>query len=164
MPRFFFCYCFFSQTWLFLHRWGYCWKCEFDAHVKIEYCFTMMKSRFLLKSTYQNTEQKKGCSYKKTSNAIWRKLTSMNRNWTGKLQVTLLSAYISWKKLCSNTFKTPPEGVIRTYSEKMKAKYMRYMNAWVFCINLQVGISQLHYRLTSSQIIFWDFKSMNAFV
>ena len=33
----------------------------------------------------------------------------------------------------------------------------------VFFVNLQVGISQLHYRLTSSQIIFRGFKYMNAF-
>ena len=29
----------------------------------------------------------------------------MNRNETGKLQVTLFFAYISWKKICSHTFK-----------------------------------------------------------
>ena len=29
----------------------------------------------------------------------------MNRNSTGKLQVTLLSTYISRKKLCLHTFK-----------------------------------------------------------
>ena len=33
----------------------------------------------------------------------------------------------------------------------------------VFFVNLEVGISQLHYRLTSSQIVFGDFKLMNAF-
>ena len=33
----------------------------------------------------------------------------MNRNWTGKL---LLSAYISWKKLCSHTFKACSDKVI----------------------------------------------------
>ena len=49
----------------------------------------------------------------------------MNLNWTGKLQVTLLSAYISWKKLCLHTFKTSLEEVIVVYSEKMKAKYMK---------------------------------------
>ena len=36
-------------------------------------------------------------------NSTWRKLTWMNCNWTGKLQVTLLSAHISRKKLCSET-------------------------------------------------------------
>ena len=38
-------------------------------------------------------------------------------------------------------------------SEKMKAKYMKG-DVWKsFFINLQVNISQLHYKLTSSQII-----------
>ena len=32
-----------------------------------------------------------------------------------------------------------------------------------FFVILQVGIPQPHYRLTSSQIIFRDFKYMNAF-
>ena len=27
-----------------------------------------------------------------------------------------------------------------------------------FFVNLQVGISQFHNRLTPSQIVFWDFK------
>ena len=58
-------------------------------------------------------------------NSIWRKLTWMHRNWTGKLQVTLLSAHISRKKLCSQTFKASSEEVIVMYSEKMKAKYMK---------------------------------------
>ena len=49
----------------------------------------------------------------------------MSRNWTGKLQVTLLSAYISWKKLCSHTFKAFLEEVILMHSDKMKAKYMK---------------------------------------
>ena len=33
----------------------------------------------------------------------------------------------------------------------------------VILVNLQVGISRLHYSLTSSKIIFRDFKYMNAF-
>ena len=49
----------------------------------------------------------------------------MNCNWTGKLQVTLLSAYISRKKLCSQTFKASLEELIVMHSEKMKAKYMK---------------------------------------
>ena len=55
-------------------------------------------------------------------NSTWRKLTWMNRNWTGKLQVTLLSTFMSRKKLCSQTFKANSEEVILMYSEKMKAK------------------------------------------
>ena len=49
----------------------------------------------------------------------------MNCNWTGKLQVALLSAYISWKKLYSHTFKASSEEVIVMHSEKMKVKYMK---------------------------------------
>ena len=58
----------------------------------------------------------------------WRKLIWVNRNWTGKLQVTplkLLSAYISWKKLCLRTFKASWEEVIWMCYEKMKAKYIK---------------------------------------
>ena len=66
--------------------------------------------------------------------------------------------YIYWKKLCSDTFKASSEEVIVMYSAKMKADYMKE-DVWKsFFGNLQVGILQLHYRLTSSQIIFRDFK------
>ena len=49
----------------------------------------------------------------------------MNLNWKFKLQVPLLFAYISWKKLCLHTFKTSSEEVIVMRSEKMKAKHMK---------------------------------------
>ena len=55
----------------------------------------------------------------------------MNRNWTGKLQVTILFACISWKKLYSHTFKAPLEEVIVIYSEKMKVEYMKE-DVWKF--------------------------------
>ena len=58
-------------------------------------------------------------------NSTWRKLTWMNLNWTGKLQVTLFSTYIFGKKLCSQTFKASSEEVILMYSEKMKVKCMK---------------------------------------
>ena len=51
----------------------------------------------------------------------------MNRNLTGKLLVMILSAYISWKKLCSHILKDPYEEVIVTYFYKMMAKYMKNM-------------------------------------
>ena len=41
------------------------------------------------------------------------------------------------------------------YSEKMKAKCMKED---VFFVNLKDGISQVYYTLTSSQIVFRDFK------
>ena len=49
----------------------------------------------------------------------------MNPNWTGKLQVTLIFAYISWKKFCSHTLKASSEEVIVMASWKMKAKHMK---------------------------------------
>ena len=72
--------------------------------------------------------------------------------WTGKVQVTLLSVYISRKKLCSQTFKALLEEIIVKYSEKKKGKGMKEV------CERQVGISQLHNRLTSSQTVFRDFK------
>ena len=46
----------------------------------------------------------------------------MKRNWTGKLQVTLLFVYIFWKKVCSHTFKASFEKVTVKLSEKIKVK------------------------------------------
>ena len=45
----------------------------------------------------------------------------MNRNWTGKL---LLFAYISWKNLCSHTFKASLEKVVVRILRKWR------QNAW----------------------------------
>ena len=78
-------------------------------------------------------------------NSTWRKLTSMNRNWTGTLQVTLLSTYISRKKLCAQTFKASSEEVILMYSEKMKSKSMKKD------VNLQLAPASGHLA-TSQQI------------
>ena len=47
----------------------------------------------------------------------------MNGNWIGKLQVTLVFIYISWKKFYSHTFKGSSEKVIVMGSKKMKAGY-----------------------------------------
>ena len=44
----------------------------------------------------------------------------------------------------------------------MKVKY-RVIWERGFFVNLQAGISQLYYRLTSSHIVFSDFKEMKAF-
>ena len=78
----------------------------------------------------------------------------MNRDGTGKLQAALLSA----ERNCARTLSSSEE-VIVMHSEKIKAKYMKeYVCKIFFFVNLQVGLSQLHYRLTSSQIIFRDFK------
>ena len=170
----------------FLHRWDYCWKCEFDIDVilvKIEnYNHHDRQQLLFYKKVHIKTQSKmkdvlvifilllemknskfffdKNCTQEniKCHNWTWRKLTWMNCNWTGKLQVTLLSAYISRKKLCSLTLKAPSEEVILTYSAKMKAKYIKE-DVWKsFFIQLQVNISQLHNRLTSPQTDYSNFK------
>ena len=75
----------------------------------------------------------------------------MNRNWTGKLQETLLYSYTSRKKLCSNTFKASSEEAILMHSEKIRLKYMKRMCERLLFVKLQVDILQVHYRLTSPQ-------------
>ena len=79
----------------------------------------------------------------------------MNRNWPGKL---LLCAYISWKKLCSHTFKASSEKVIVCILRKWRLNARKRVCERVFFVNLQVGISRLHYNLTSSQTVIRDFK------
>ena len=76
-------------------------------------------------------------------NSTWRKLTWMNLNWTGELQVTLVfSVYISRKTLSSQTFKASSEEVIVRYSEKIKAKCMNTSSCErVFFVILQIGTS-----------------------
>ena len=49
----------------------------------------------------------------------------MNRNWTGKLQVKLFFAYISWKKFCSHTFKVSSEEAI-----VMRLRKWRQHSSW----------------------------------
>ena len=120
----------------FLYRWEYCWKCGFDIDVKIEnhnhhdgeqllfykkvHIKTQSKKKdvfvifILLQETKNSNLLDKNCAQgnPKWHNLRWKKLTLMNRNCTGKLQVTLLFAYISRKKLCSYTSKATTEEVI----------------------------------------------------
>ena len=49
----------------------------------------------------------------------------MNRNWTDKLQVKLFFAYISWKNLCSHTFKVCSEETI-----VMRLRKWRQHSSW----------------------------------
>ena len=143
---------------LFLYRWDYCWKYEFDTDFKIEQCITMTENNYFFIKKYiskhraksnalyyckkrrtaimcynlfdKNCTQEKPQENVKCHNSTWRKLTWMNRHWTGKLQVTRLSAYISRKKLCSQTFKASLEEVIVMHSEKMKEKCLK--DVWNF--------------------------------
>ena len=82
----------------------------------------------------------------------------MNRNWTGELQVTLLSAYIFWKKLYSHSFKASSEKVIIIHFEKMKAKYMkedvsksffRKLAGWHLVTLLQINSSHILLEILS---------------
>ena len=84
----------------------------------------------------------------------------MNCNWSGKIKVTLVFVSISWKKECWHNFKATSEEVIAIHSEKMKAKYIKKTYERVFFVTLQAGISQLHYELFSSKIIFRGFDWM----
>ena len=82
----------------------------------------------------------------------------MNGNWTGKIQATLLFIYISWKKEYLQNFEVSLENVILMRSEDMKVKCIKeYVWKSSLFVNLQAGISQLYYKLTSSQTIFGDF-------
>ena len=106
-----------SEILSFLHRWQNCWKCESDTDVKIENHLTMMKNNYffikkvhiktqsnekdvlvifvLLQETNFNLFDKK-CTRENVKchpYSTWKKLTWMNCNWTGRLQVTLLSTW-----------------------------------------------------------------------
>ena len=81
----------------------------------------------------------------------------MNCNWSGKIKVTVVFVYISWKQEYWHNFKATSEEVIAIRSEKMKAKYIKKKYERVFFATLQAGISQLHYELFSSKIIFRGF-------
>ena len=81
----------------------------------------------------------------------------MNRDWTGKLQVILLSA----EKI---VLAHSSEEVNRDAFWENEAKiHERECIERVFFVNLQAAILQLHYRLTSSKIVFRDFKYLLRF-
>ena len=83
----------------------------------------------------------------------------MNRDWTGKLRVMLLSA----ERNCTRS--TLFGGSNRDASWENEGKiHEKKMCKRVFFVNLQAGISQLHYKLTSSQIVFRDFKYILRFI
>ena len=110
------------------------------------------------KNTYLWFNKRLSCTQvKRTSNAIWIKLTRMNRNWTGKLTL-LFALFPERNRAPSHISKASSEEVIVPYSGKMKAKYSNE-DVWMsfLFVNLQVGIAQLHYRLTYSQIFFQRF-------
>ena len=81
----------------------------------------------------------------------------MNCDWTGKLQVILLSA----EKSCTRTLFGGSN--CDAFWETEGKIHERECVKESFFVNLQAGILQLHYRLTSSQIVFKDFKYLLRF-
>ena len=100
---------FFSYANMVLHHWDYCWKCEFDINAKIEsynhhdgeqllfykkvQIETQCKKKDVLLVIFILLQEMKNSIfflYKnvKFHNSTWRKLFWMNRNWTGKFQVS----------------------------------------------------------------------------
>ena len=82
--------------------------------------------------------------------------------WLGWIVIEQVNYYFRLMFLEKNSARTlskPLQKSNRVYSEKMKAKCVKE-DVWK---SLQVGNLQLHYILTSSQIIFRDFNYMNAF-
>ena len=72
-----------------------------------------------------------------------------------KLQVTLLFAYISWKKFCWHTFKASSEGVIVMRFQKMKTKYMkedmwksffRKLAGWHIATSLRINLFTANFQ------------------
>ena len=175
----------------FLHCWDYCWKCEFDINVKIEnynhhdgeqllfyekvHIKTQCKKNDVLViftlllqelKNYNLFDKKRQMPY-----STWRKLTWMNRNWTGKLQVsaTITNYYFPLtfpERNCVLTLPKPlPKKYLNAFCENEgKINDGGCVKEFFFIIiKLWVCISQLHNRLTSLQIVFRDFKLMNAF-
>ena len=106
---------------------GFCKKVHIETHrlskkkdVLVVFVLEESKNSNLLIYWQKPYSKQRQMSY-----STWRKLTKMNRNWAGKLQVILLFGYITRKKLCSQTFKASSEEVIVMRSEKMKEKYMK---------------------------------------
>ena len=111
------------------------WMCEFDTDVKIQLELSPWSRtiRFLLKRyiskhtgwakrrvfVFQKTKNYNLFDKNRTQDNI--KLTYVNRNWTGKLQITLLFAY---KEIVLTHIQSLFRRSNRDASEKMKAKYM----------------------------------------
>ena len=172
----------------FLHRWDYCWKCEFDINVKIENYNHHDGEQLLF---YKKVHIKMQCEKKdvlvtlyyckkwripiyliknvKCHNSTWRKLTWMNRNWTSKLQVstTITNYYFPLTFPERNCALTLPKPLRKKYLDAFWENEGKIHDGGcvkkLFFIKLQVGISQLHNRLTSLQTVLRDFKQMNAF-
>ena len=121
---------------------------------------------FMLQKTKNSNIFDKNCTQENVTCHIqhedldWLKLTWMNRNWTGKLQVKLLSS----ERNCAHTLSKPfPKTQSWCIPRKWRQNTWKWIWKRVFLVNLQTGILQLHYRLTFSQIIFRDFKYLLRF-
>ena len=155
------------------------WIC-YRYQNRIENYTTMMENGYVFIKKYISTHRP-GCSCnlyicKKRRIPIYlTKLYSKERQmpystwrkWLKWIVIENVNSYFPIllpERNCARTFSKFPRGKSnRVYSEKMKTKAWRRMCERGFFVNLQVDISQLHYRLTSSQIIFRYFKYMKAF-
>ena len=103
---------------------------------------------------------------KKRHNSTWRKLTWMNRNWTGKLQVstTITNYYFRLTFPERNCPLTLPKPLRKKYLGAFWENEGKIHDGGcvkeLFFTKLRVGISQLHNRLTSLQTVFRDFKQV----
>ena len=159
----------------FLHRRDYCWKCEFDTDVKIEQkiIITMMENNKVFIKKYISKQRAKRRTFllviiilqdTKNCNLFDKNCTQENvkcqiqheESWlSGKLQVLLLSLIFP-ESNCDCTLSKSFERSNRDGFWEGEIDEVGCVKK--FFVNLQVGILQLHYWLTSSQIIFRDFK------
>ena len=81
------------------------------------------------------------------------KIVDLDESWLNR-EISSDTTF-RWKRLLKE--------VIVMHSEKMKAKYMK-KDAWKsFFVSLQADILQLHYRLTSLQMILRNFRYLLRF-
>ena len=80
----------------------------------------------------------------------------MNRNWTVKLQVTLLFYFL--KEIIFAHFQSLLGRSNRSSFLENEGKYIKKDMWKSFFLNFKVGISQLFFKLTSSQVVVKDFK------
>ena len=83
----------------------------------------------------------------------------MNSDWTGKIQVILLSG----ERNCAHFQNLLGRSNRYAFWENEGKIHERECVKGFFSVNFQAGISQLHYRLVSSQMIFRDFKYLLRF-
>ena len=141
---------FFSCANMILHRWDYCWKCEFDINAKIEnynhhdgeqllfykkvQIETQCKKNDVLLVIFILLQEMKNSIFfdKKTSNSIiqheescfgWIVTEQVNSKFLLQLQITTFRLHFH-KQIVLSQFQSLFGRSIYMHSEKMKAKYM----------------------------------------